>query len=69
MKNKHVPIYLHRKILIEYQQIKSLLETICMKFQPQNRFKVPVGTKFYRVKAKPWRPDSGARGTSSTAST
>lgn len=45
------------------------LQCICMKFQPQNRFKVPVGTKFYRVKAKPWRPDSGARGTSSTAST
>lgn len=41
----------------------------CQAKKPQNRFKVPVGTKFYRVKAKPWRPESGARGTSSTAST
>ncbi|KAL5016944.1 hypothetical protein ScPMuIL_006533 [Solemya velum] len=26
----------------------------CQAKKPQNRFKVPVGTKFYRVKAKPW---------------
>ncbi|XP_061175133.1 RB1-inducible coiled-coil protein 1-like [Saccostrea echinata] len=41
----------------------------CQAKKPQNRFKVPVGTKFYRVKAKPWRPDSGARGIPSAAST
>ncbi|XP_056017602.1 RB1-inducible coiled-coil protein 1-like isoform X2 [Ostrea edulis] len=35
----------------------------CQAKKPQNRFKVPVGTKFYRVKAKPWKPESGARGT------
>lgn len=28
----------------------------CQARKPQNRFKVPVGTKFYRVKAKPWTP-------------
>ncbi|KAK7489013.1 hypothetical protein BaRGS_00019674 [Batillaria attramentaria] len=28
----------------------------CQARKPQNRFKVPVGTKFYRVKAKPWNP-------------
>ncbi len=27
-------------------------------FQAQNRFKVPVGTKFYRVKAKSWKHDA-----------
>nr|XP_022314385.1 RB1-inducible coiled-coil protein 1-like isoform X2 [Crassostrea virginica] len=41
----------------------------CQAKKPQNRFKVPVGTKFYRVKAKPWRPEGGARGTASAANT
>ena len=29
---------------------------VCVCVQPQNRFKVPVDTKFYRVKAKAWSP-------------
>ncbi|CAH1774266.1 unnamed protein product [Owenia fusiformis] len=31
----------------------------CQAKKAQNRFKVPMGTKFYRVKAKPWVHDRG----------
>ncbi|XP_069127749.1 RB1-inducible coiled-coil protein 1-like isoform X2 [Argopecten irradians] len=37
----------------------------CQAKKPMNRFKVPVGTKFYRVKAKQWTrevPQTGAMG-------
>ncbi|KAK3089239.1 hypothetical protein FSP39_002034 [Pinctada imbricata] len=30
----------------------------CQAKKPQNRFKVPVGTKFYRVKARPWNREA-----------
>ncbi|XP_071147392.1 RB1-inducible coiled-coil protein 1-like [Mytilus edulis] len=33
----------------------------CQAKKSQNRFKVPIGTKFYRVKAKPWARDSSPR--------
>ena len=33
----------------------------CQAKKPQNRFKVPLGTKFYRVKAKPWTRDTSPR--------
>ncbi|XP_074655455.1 RB1-inducible coiled-coil protein 1-like [Tubulanus polymorphus] len=35
----------------------------CQARKPQNRFKVPVGTKFYRVKAVPWDRDIGEAST------
>ncbi|XP_041357355.1 RB1-inducible coiled-coil protein 1-like isoform X2 [Gigantopelta aegis] len=37
----------------------------CQAKKPQNRFKVPVGTKFYRVKAKPWVREQPRRETAS----
>ncbi|XP_076463339.1 RB1-inducible coiled-coil protein 1-like [Babylonia areolata] len=34
----------------------------CQARKAQNRFKVPVNTKFYRVKAKPWLPKGSSTG-------
>jgi len=28
----------------------------CQAKKPNNRFNVPLGTKFYRVRVKPWKP-------------
>lgn len=33
---------------------------LCLAKKETNRFRVPVGTKFYRVKAKPWTPTVGS---------
>ncbi|ELU18826.1 hypothetical protein CAPTEDRAFT_180141 [Capitella teleta] len=35
----------------------------CQAKKPQNRFKVPVGAKFYRVRARPWSRDSSTSST------
>ncbi|XP_064624554.1 RB1-inducible coiled-coil protein 1-like [Lineus longissimus] len=40
----------------------------CQAKKPQNRFKVPVGTKFYRVKAKPWDREAALKKDSASAS-
>ncbi|KAK6179560.1 hypothetical protein SNE40_011889 [Patella caerulea] len=40
----------------------------CQAKKSQNRFKVPVGTKFYRVKAKPWIRDAASANQPSTSS-
>ena len=39
----------------------------CFQFQPQNRFKVPMGTKFYRVKAKPWDREAALQASATAA--
>jgi hypothetical protein len=30
----------------------------CQAKKPNNRFNVPLGTKFYRVRVKPWKPNN-----------
>ncbi|XP_048256219.1 RB1-inducible coiled-coil protein 1-like isoform X1 [Haliotis rufescens] len=41
----------------------------CQAKKPQNRFKVPVGTKFYRVKAKPWARETTRKDSASSSKT
>ncbi|XP_067677327.1 RB1-inducible coiled-coil protein 1-like isoform X2 [Haliotis asinina] len=41
----------------------------CQAKKPQNRFKVPVGTKFYRVKAKPWVRETTRKDSASSSKT
>jgi hypothetical protein len=32
----------------------------CQAKKPNNRFNVPLGTKFYRVRVKPWNPSTSS---------
>ena len=36
----------------------------CQAKKPNNRFNVPLGTKFYRVRVKPWKPSASSISTS-----
>ena len=43
------------EILYSVLPIFTIANVLHFSPQAQNRFKVPVGTKFYRVKAVPWK--------------
>ena len=44
-----------------YMVLVAVIDVNLKFFQVNNRFRVPIGTKFYRVKIKPWTAAAAGR--------